>query len=230
MSAGHGGKNKLLEWVGYIIVLAIVYEFLFSRTGLFFQRTIQEKTGVDSATYISKSYKQDATSVKNFLDSVNIFNKTPESLDLTSTLAAFESGYVVTKVVDGDTIDIVGHGKEERVRLIGINTPETVDPRRPVQCYGKEASDYMKKLASAQEVYIELDPSQSKYDKNSRLLAYVYVSSGEMLNRKMIQDGYAYEYTYDNPYKYQIEFKNLQSLAKQNSVGLWSTSTCSGQM
>jgi micrococcal nuclease len=114
------------------------------------------------------------------------------------------------------------------VRLIGINTPETVDPRRPVECFGKEASNRMKELAKGEIVKLEYDETQSTRDAYGRLLAYVYLEDGEMLNRKMIAEGYAYEYTYMLPYRYQKEFRELQTLAKTSKRGLWSDETCSG--
>lgn len=136
--------------------------------------------------------------------------------------------YSVTKVTDGDTLHIDMEGRDEKVRLIGVNTPETVDPRRPVQCFGKEASERMKELAKGKLVRLEYDDTQSTRDAYDRLLAYVYLEDGEMLNRKMIAEGYAYEYTYLTPYKYQKEFRSLQTLARTSSRGLWSDDTCGG--
>ncbi len=136
--------------------------------------------------------------------------------------------YKVTKVVDGDTLHIDVNGVDEKVRLIGINTPETVDPRTSVQCFGKEASNRMKDLASGKLVRIEYDESQNVRDVYNRLLAYLYLEDGQMLNRKMIADGYAYEYTYLTPYKYQKEFRDIQNIARTSGRGLWSENTCSG--
>lgn len=136
--------------------------------------------------------------------------------------------YNVTKVTDGDTIHIQMDGKDEKVRLIGINTPETVDPRTSVQCFGKEASTRMKELAEGKIVRLEYDETQDTRDAYDRLLAYVYLEDGQMLNRKMVAEGYAYEYTYLKPYKYQKEFRQLQTLARSSSRGLWSVDTCDG--
>jgi micrococcal nuclease len=136
--------------------------------------------------------------------------------------------YKVTKVVDGDTLHIMINGIDEKVRLIGINTPETVDPRRPVQCFGKEASARMKDLAQGKLVRVQTDDSQGARDSYGRLLAYVYLEDGQMLNRKMVAEGYAYEYTYLTPYMYQKEFKGLQNLARTSKYGLWSDTTCKG--
>lgn len=134
--------------------------------------------------------------------------------------------YPVLRVVDGDTIDIAVNGVKTRLRLIGINTPETVDPRRKVECFGKEASARAKLLLTGSNVSIELDPTQDKYDKYGRLLAYVYLPDGTSFNKKMIEEGYAYEYTYKLPYKYQREFKQAQYEASHEGRGLWAAGVC----
>ena len=138
--------------------------------------------------------------------------------------------YDVTKITDGDTIHLSMDGRDETVRLIGINTPETVDPRRAVECFGKEASERMKEIAKGKIVRLEYDDSQSVRDTYGRLLAYVYLEDGQMINRKMIAEGYAYEYTYLTPYKYQKEFRELQVLAKTGGRGLWASTTCNGNV
>ncbi len=136
--------------------------------------------------------------------------------------------YTVTKVTDGDTIHIDIDGRDEKVRLIGINTPETVDPRRKVECFGKESSARMKDLVEGKIVRLEYDESQDTRDAYNRILAYVYLEDGEMVNRKMVAEGYAYEYTYMKPYRYQKEFRQLQTLARTSERGLWSSESCGG--
>jgi len=136
--------------------------------------------------------------------------------------------YDVTKITDGDTIHIEMDGRDETVRLIGINTPETVDPRRTVECFGKEASTRMKEIAKGKIVRLEFDETQDTRDTYGRLLAYIYLEDGQMINRKMIAEGYAYEYTYLLPYKYQKEFRQLQNLAQSSKRGLWAEDTCNG--
>lgn len=145
-----------------------------------------------------------------------------------NVVSAGKTLYTVTRVIDGDTIEIDLDGNKEKIRLLGINTPETVDPRRPVQCFGKEASQRMKSLAEGESVYIEYDDTQTVRDVYDRLLAYVYLQDGQMLNRKMIAEGYAYEYTYHVPYIHQKEFRDLMTFAKNNKRGLWADETCKG--
>ena len=132
----------------------------------------------------------------------------------------------VVKVVDGDTIHIDINGKKETVRLIGINTPETVDPRRPVECFGKEASNKAKELLEGKKIRIETEQSQGERDKYGRLLGYVFREDGLFFNEYMISEGYAYEYTYNVPYKYQSEFRVVQKEAEANEHGLWAPGVC----
>ncbi len=139
-----------------------------------------------------------------------------------------KEGYQVIKVVDGDTMDVNIDGKIERLRLIGIDTPETVDPRKDVQCFGKEASNKARELLQGKFVTLESDDSQSVRDKYKRLLVYVFLPDGTNFNKFMIEEGYAYEYTYDSAYKYQSEFKEAQINAQSSNKGLWNPSTCSG--
>lgn len=134
--------------------------------------------------------------------------------------------YSVVKVVDGDTLDVLIEGKVERLRLIGINTPETVDPRKPVECFGVEASNKAKTILSGKRVSLESDDTQGERDKYSRLLRYVFLEDGTNFNLLMIKEGYAYEYTYSLPYKYQSEFKAAQKSAETNKKGLWASGVC----
>ncbi len=136
--------------------------------------------------------------------------------------------YSVTSVVDGDTIKVNINGTVETLRLIGMDTPETVDPRKPVQCFGKEASNKAKELLVGTKVRLEKDPTQGELDKYGRTLAYIYREDGMFYNKYMIEQGYAHEYTYNTPYKYQAEFKAVQKSAQENLRGLWSATTCNG--
>jgi micrococcal nuclease len=135
----------------------------------------------------------------------------------------------VARVVDGDTIAVTIRGREERVRFIGINTPESVDPRRPVQCYGKEASDNAKALLEGRTVLLEDDPSQDSRDSNGRLLRYVWLEDGRMANLEQVAQGFAAEYTYERPYKYRDVFRRAQREAEAAGRGLWSPATCNGE-
>ncbi len=135
----------------------------------------------------------------------------------------------VVRVVDGDTVDVNLDGVTTRLRLIGINTPETVDPNKPVECYGPEASKRAHVLLDGQSVLLEGDSSQDERDKYNRLLRYIWFEDGRLFNMEMVLEGYAYEYTYQVPYKYQAAFKAAQRQAEEAQRGLWSPATCNGQ-
>ncbi len=129
--------------------------------------------------------------------------------------------YEVVKVVDGDTFDIKIEDQIIKVRMIGVDTPETVDPRKAVQCFGKQASDKTKELITGHSVTLQTDSTQGTTDKFGRILAYVYRDDGLFINQFLIENGYAHEYTYNTPYQKQKDFKLSQKKAREDKLGLW---------
>lgn len=127
---------------------------------------------------------------------------------------------VVTKVIDGDTIEIA---TGERVRYIGVDTPETVDTRRPVGCFGKEASNKNKELVEGKRVILEADIEDK--DKYGRLLRYVYlpIESGQLLfiDDYLIREGFGKLLLIPPDVKYKEQFTQAQMQARQNKRGLW---------
>jgi len=201
-------KRKLFYILGGIIALIVIVIIVASKAE---QRTVQ-KTGQNTATLETTG-----------ADSASQISNTTETKNSTAFLY-----YSVVSVVDGDTVKISINGETNTFRLIGMDTPETVDPRKPVQCFGIEASNEAKELLSGKKVRIETDSSQGTYDKYNRMLGYIYREDGLFYNKYMIEQGYAHEYTYNTPYKYQTEFKNAQKEAQANQLGLWSSNTCGG--
>lgn len=132
----------------------------------------------------------------------------------------------VSRVIDGDTIEILSNGQKMKVRLIGVDSPESVDPRQEVQCFGKEASQFLKNLLQGKQVRLEADASQQDRDRYARLLRYAYLEDGKLVNQLLIEEGMAYEYTYSNAYKYQREFKDAQMRAEVQKKGLWKPGVC----
>jgi micrococcal nuclease len=120
--------------------------------------------------------------------------------------------------VDGDTIDVSIAGQNATVRYIGVDTPETVDPRQPVGCYGHEASAFNKMLVEGENVELEKDVSET--DRFGRLLRYVFVD-GQMVNEMLVRDGYAVVGTYPPDVKFQERFLMLQREAREAGRGLW---------
>lgn len=136
--------------------------------------------------------------------------------------------YKVVGIVDGDTIKVDIDGKKTTIRFIGIDTPETKDPRKPVQCYGKEATSRMQHYVQSKSVRLVQDDTQGDKDKYDRLLRYVFLEDGKNVALEMIRDGAGKEYTYDKPYKHQAAFKEAQTKAKEEKKGLWAVNTCNG--
>ena len=127
----------------------------------------------------------------------------------------FAETHLCTRVVDGDTIVVKGIGK---VRLIGVDTPETKHPRKPVEYFGKEASAFTKGMVEGKKVRLEYD--WQRKDKYRRTLAYVYLEDGTFLNAEIIKQGYGFAYT-KYPFKYLEQFRKYEKEARERRIGLW---------
>jgi micrococcal nuclease len=146
-------------------------------------------------------------------------------LNLNSTPSETLIENKVIKVIDGDTIEVVVNKKIEKIRLIGLDTPETVDPRKELECFGIEASEELKNLVEGKIVKLDSDESQDNKDRYGRLLRYVILDD-KNINLYMIENGYGFEYTFKSKYKYQKEFKEAERNAQKNNLGLWSNEVC----
>lgn len=160
------------------------------------------------------------------INNLNIPSPSP-SADIyglsSQTVLEFDETGKVMEVVDGDTIVAEINGQKVKIRYIGVDTPETVDPRRPVGCFGKEASDINKNLVSGKQIYLEKDVSNT--DKYNRLLRYVYIKNGEnylLVNDYLVRYGYAYASEYPPDIKYSERFLQAQQEAVEQNRGLWS--------
>ena len=125
----------------------------------------------------------------------------------------------VTRVVDGDTVDVRVDGKVERIRIIGLDTPETVDPRKAVQCFGREASAHAKELLPlGTPVTLEADPTQDSRDKYGRMLAFILFETDPCtianFTEVMIAGGYGHHYVYRRPSIYADAFSAAQDYAQ----------------
>lgn len=126
--------------------------------------------------------------------------------------------YLVTRVIDGDTIDVLIDGVETRVRYIGIDTPETVHPNKSIECFGEEASDKNKELVLDKKVRLVKDTSDK--DKYGRLLRYVYVED-IFVNKFLVERGFANSVTYPPDVALSAELREAEENARQNKYGLW---------
>ena len=131
--------------------------------------------------------------------------------------------YQVVDVVDGDTIKIYRDGCTETVRLIGIDSPEMSEEEDEVECFAEESRGKLVDMILDHGVYVKFDETQNKQDRFGRQLMYVWRADDEIfINAFMVRNGYAIEYTYDDPYEYHPNFKVSQSKAIEEGLGLWS--------
>ncbi len=196
-------KQKLGIFFAILIVIVgltfVIYPF--------FQNPKPVEKNIDQKSQVQvEGSKTQASKISD-----STFNTLPSSEFSTSGKQSVK----VTRVVDGDTIEIEGG---QKVRYIGINTPETVDPRRPVECFGKEAASKNRELVEGRGIYLEKDVSET--DKYGRLLRYVYVDR-TFVNDYMVRNGYAQASSYPPDVKYQNQLTQAQQEARQDSRGLW---------
>ncbi|WP_300409071.1 cell wall-binding repeat-containing protein [Lagierella sp.] len=147
--------------------------------------------------------------IENQLSKMNLPVEDPEFIPV-----------VVNRVIDGDTFEARVEGKLERIRLLLVDTPESVHPdeKRNVE-YGKIASKYTKSLIEGKKVNLELDIQER--DKYGRILAYVYLENGDMLNELLLQKGHAKVMAIPPNIKYVTEFRKLEKQAKDQNIGVW---------
>jgi micrococcal nuclease len=135
--------------------------------------------------------------------------------------------YPVVKVVDGDTIKVSINEAIETIRLVGIDAPESVDPRRPVECMGKEASMYLTVLLTGQSVQLIVDPTQADRDRYGRLLRFVLLADGTDVGLELISQGFAQEALYSTqPHQFRSLYLEAQKKAEASNRGLWDEQIC----
>ena len=128
----------------------------------------------------------------------------------------------VARVVDGDTILL---DPKEKVRLIGVETPETVHPKKGVECFGQDAKAFTRAAVEGKQVRLVLDDANAARghkDRYGRTLGYLYLQDGMMLNAELIRLGFAHAYT-RFPFRHLVEFRRLEQEARGRGVGLWSS-------
>ncbi len=140
---------------------------------------------------------------------------TQEATASSIEMIAGEESAMVSRVIDGDTI-VLATG--EKVRYIGMDTPELVHPKKPVECFAKEAKEANQKLVEGRAVRLEKDVSER--DKYGRLLRYVFVGD-IMVNDYLVRQGFAHVSTYPPDVRYQEQFRQAEREARENNRGLW---------
>ncbi len=153
--------------------------------------------------------------------SLTYYYRAPVQKTIQSEPQVAASDYTVTKTIDGDTIQVKMGDKTETVRLIGVDTPETHDPRKSVQCFGQKAAAKTHEWLYNKQVRLETDPNDSDRDKYGRLLRYVYVDN-MLVNKQLISEGYAFAYVVF-PFTKLDKFRQAEAEARAANRGLWAS-------
>lgn len=154
-----------------------------------------------------------------------------DELDVASVsepiIASDSSMVPVVRIVDGDTIRVLQDGEEQVVRLVNINAPESVDPRRAVECMGVAASQYLTELLADQTVKLLVDDTQASQDRYGRLLRFVQLADERDVGELMIAAGFAYSTPYGRgQHVYFERYQAAQVQAQQDQRGLWAEDAC----
>lgn len=166
----------------------------------------------------------------NVVDNEEIVPTSTQSV-IASTTSTTSTNAFVTRSVDGDTLQVLIDGQKDAVtvRLLGVNTPETVDPRRPVECFGKEASNFTKDKTQNRRVRLDDDPEADEIDKYGRLLRNIILEDGTDFNAELVRQGYANAYvSFPLASERKAELLRLEAEAKEAKRGLWNSETCPG--
>lgn len=194
----------------------------------FFQRLFRTREGRKALVFLvmiagfgySATLGLNRFSEEGFREYVKTF-----SFDSESDISQDESGSMrVKRVVDGDTIELESG---EKVRYIGVNTPESVKVNSPVECFGKEASAKNKELVEGKSIRLEKDVSDK--DRYGRHLRFVYLEDGTFVNDTLVREGYARVSTFPPDVAKAEQFKLAEREARDNHRGLWADDTCAGK-
>jgi micrococcal nuclease len=202
-------KKKLLS-----LFCAFIVVFISALLGLGLERRdLNGSNGLGGGVSSSGSTGARPTQVPS-LPALNSIPPPPIGLVAPSgTVFAF-----VVRVIDGDTIRVNVDGKEDTVRYIGMDTPESVSPKKPVECFAHEAAARNKELVEGKYVYLQKDVSNR--DQYGRLLRFVYVSS-TFVNLELVKEGYARVYRFPPDFDHQKEFVAAAAEAKSANLGFW---------
>ena len=213
----------------FFAVFALLYNPAIGENGIFFSHKLSSQTQTEKNQESKNKVIGEDGSIAGQSDNIQEASETEDKNDLQNSTPEVDREntknnqnlVLATKVVDGDTIEITGG---QKVRYIGIDTPETVHPSKPVMCFGKEASTKNRELVEGKRVRLEKDVSET--DKYGRLLRYVYLSDDTFVNLLLVEEGYASSYSYPPDIKYQEQFQQAEKSARENNLGLWGS--CGG--
>ena len=158
-----------------------------------------------------------STTPSELSETVSAASVSPSAGDAAVDAAVAAALVPVVGIVDGDTIKVSIDGRTERVRVIGIDTPELAGG----ECYAQQASSKMQSLAQSRSVRLEADPSQDDRDRYDRLLRHVFLDDGRSAAEVLIAGGFGREYTYAADYRYQSSYRAAEAAARAGDRGLW---------
>lgn len=223
-------KSRKYAVICGIAIAFLVFFLCFSRCQRPKNYSIQDETksrnpitnmldGLNKNFEKEKSKSNSKTKSDSIEEEYEKYIKEQGTEETTYTTSPNTVTYKVKRVVDGDTFIIIDNNKQVRIRLIGIDTPESVNPDNSKNCpYGKTASLYTTNLIQGKEISLEYD--EKKTDDYGRTLAYAYID-GEMINYKIVENGYAVAKEYPPNTKYAKIFKSAQITAEKNKKGMW---------
>ncbi len=192
-------------------IILVLFTILFSNLDI-----PSSKTTVTS----NPNQRESVASIEFQINQINIIDQQDQDKDKAKSSPDIDilslPAVAVTRIIDGDTIEL---STGEKLRYIGINTPETVAPNKPIECFGQEAKEYNQSLVLGKTVYLEKDLSDT--DRYGRLLRYVYLANGQMVNEILVSEGYAQASSYPPDIKYQSRFDAAQQQARSLAKGLW---------
>ena len=196
-------RNPLIRALCAVVIGAAVLGALCSMAAIYID---SKKADDGSRYYVGSSSRGTSTVIANSDDSLDEYSKLEN-----------DGTYKVVSVIDGDTIKVQYGDEIKSVRLIGINAPEISGEK---QCYGTEATEYLRSKIEGKEVVLTTDGTQDNLDKYSRLLRYVFLGDKD-LGVDLISNGYAKEYTYNEYYSFRDLYISAQDSAKNSKLGLW---------
>jgi micrococcal nuclease len=208
----HLARPKLIAWTGLIVVFIIA----FSMTPHLSPNSFTTVKNVQSKKTEQVAEENDHVKKTSSIPPVQDKLKTVTPIETTSSPRTIPAH--VVRIVDGDTFKVLMNGREETIRLILVDTPETKHPLFGVQPYGPEASAFTKKTLTGKDIQIE--PGIDQRDQYGRLLAYIYVGD-KMFNKMLLEKGYARVAVYPPNTKYLNEFKQIEQKAKGSEIGIW---------
>jgi len=209
--------SSLASLIIAILLFPKTFEYIQRKTGIKIKNDL--KTAIISLLFLLMGFSA-SKSIGLNTESQNQKESKPKTNNSTKNIL-----YKVDRVLDGDTVDVIYNNELMRIRLIGIDAPETGGGNTKKECYADESKKYLTDLLNNDYVKLENDETQNDKDRYDRSLRYVFLEELN-INKDLVEKGYAKEYTFDKPYKYSEEFLNAEKSAINLKIGIWNPQIC----